>query len=85
MNLPAHIDGGAFRLQNNTYIYSLWAKTSIDRSETAKCEYSFPLSLKIKRLEIKDLNYSISKKRIQATPKKIQLTSSPIFLTPNDK
>ncbi len=85
MNLPAHIDGGAFRFQNNTYIYSVWAKTSIDRSETAKCEYSLPLSLKVKRLEIKDLNYSVTKKRIQSTPKKIQLTSSPIFLTPTNK
>ncbi|MEO0040866.1 MAG: hypothetical protein RL329_314 [Bacteroidota bacterium] len=82
LNLPNQVDGGAFKCKDGTYLYCLWAKTNIDRSETAKWEYSFPLSLKINRLDIKEWNYTATQKSVHSKPTKIQLSSSPCFLKP---
>ena len=42
LNLPSTVDGGAFRGNDGSYVYALWAKTRTDMSETASVTYSFP-------------------------------------------
>ncbi|MDR1278966.1 MAG: Ig-like domain-containing protein [Treponema sp.] len=42
LSLPPQVDGGAFRSADGTYIYVLWAKTTVDMDETASAQYSFP-------------------------------------------
>ena len=42
LSLPDDIDGAAFASETGDYIYVLWAKTYIDRSEQANASYSFP-------------------------------------------
>ena len=44
MNLPTNVGGGAFRKSDGSFVYSLWAKTTNDRSEFASLQYSFPAS-----------------------------------------
>ena len=44
MNLPAGVAGHAFRKADGSYMYMLWAKTTIDQSEAANANYSFPAS-----------------------------------------
>ena len=45
LNLPATIDGGAFKRPNNTFVYVLWAKTNTDLSENASATYTFPTGI----------------------------------------
>ena len=48
LQLPPHIDGGAFYAPDDkTYVYVLWAKTS-GTSEAATARYSFPASSGVK-------------------------------------
>lgn len=45
MNVPAGVKGYAFRKDDGSYIYALWAETLTDLSEQAFASYSFPTSL----------------------------------------
>lgn len=82
--LPANIDGGAFKNGVGEIILVLWAKTSIDNSETASAVYNFPGGINVNAVLYKfDWNYS-STGLMNSIPKtNINLTGSPIFLKSN--
>jgi hypothetical protein len=72
LNLPATVDGAAFR-QGAQLRYVLWAKTTRDRDETANATLSLPGSYDLVRWDgtIGTLDGA-----------NIALTGAPIFLTP---
>ena len=83
MNLPDDIGGGAFKKSNGEYIYTLWAKTNIDQSEFASNSYSFPSNFGINNFNKKTWEYSETKNSTTIGRNNIQLTGTPIFLTPD--
>ena len=77
LSLSADIDGGAFHsTTTNDYVYVLWAKTSVDLSETATATYTFPALISATRLNITswDGNNSVINSRT------ITLSGSPVFV-----
>ena len=80
MNLPANVGGGAYRFDDGTYTYALWAKTQTDLSEAASATYSFPPSFNIMAMIRKEWNFSATGERLGEGPGNIQLTSAPLFL-----
>ena len=84
LNLPATIGGGAFRDAIGNYVYVLWAKTTIDKSEAASAVYSFPAGANVAPLVNKrDWNYSITSITTSMPSQNIALTGSPVFLSEN--
>ena len=83
MNLPDDIGGGAFKKSNGEYLYVLWAKTKTDQSEFASDSYSFPSSFGINNFNKKTWEYSETKNSTNINRFNIQLTGTPIFLTPD--
>ncbi len=81
LNLPASDVGGAFRDSNNVYTYVIWAKTTIDKSESASAQYSFPSSLALDTLYQQNWDFSKTKKITLSGGKNIALSATPIFLT----
>jgi Secretion system C-terminal sorting domain/Putative metal-binding motif/Fibronectin type III domain len=79
LNLPSTIDGGAFKNAAGQYTYVLWAKTTIDLSETASATYSFPASLNVGALERYEWDYGTSGVISASTANNIALTGSPKF------
>ncbi|MGZ3898642.1 MAG: carbohydrate-binding protein, partial [Flavisolibacter sp.] len=82
MALPAGVDGGAFRKNDGSYVYVLWARTTIDLSETASATYSFPSSVVLgSTVDRKEWNYSETN-AVSTVPKTgIALTGSPSFFS----
>ena len=78
MNLPASIDGAAFKDAQNQYTYVLWAKTTQDQSEAASAIYAFPGSIASGSMEARDWNYSSTGITNQVNSQNIALTGSPI-------
>jgi hypothetical protein len=59
LNLPPEVDGGAFQDGTGKYIYALWAKTTVDNSESASASYSFPAEANVSSsMEKRSWNYS---------------------------
>lgn len=71
LNLPSTIDGAAFR-KNNQLRYVLWAKTTLDRNETASATIN--LTGTYTKVAWNGTSSTVSGSNIQ-------LTGSPIFLT----
>ncbi len=84
MDLPDDVGGGAFVDKQGKYQYVLWAKTFIDQSEEAKADYSFPLSFGMNQLEKRLWNFTQTKVRKIIRPTDIQLTGTPIFISPRN-
>jgi hypothetical protein len=85
LQLPEMVNGAAFRDTDGHFTYALWAKTSIDNSEQAYQILSLPADLNIKMLESKNWDYSTTQRSALVHPLRVELTGSPIFLTPTDK
>ncbi len=84
MNLPPAIGGGAFRDAIGNYTYVLWAKTSIDRSESANANYTFPAGLNVAPLlNRREWNYSITATTTSIPSVSVPLTGTPVFLSDN--
>ena len=83
MNLPDDIGGGAFKKSNGEYVYTLWAKTDIDQSEFASDSYTFPSSFGINNFDRKTWDFSSTSNSSTISRSNVQLTGTPIFLTPN--
>ena len=79
MNLPTNVGGGAYRFDDGTYTYALWAKTQTDMSEEASASYSFPQSFNLMAMIRKNWDFSQTGDRLGAGPGNIQLTSAPAF------
>jgi Secretion system C-terminal sorting domain len=81
MNLPANLDGGAFLDASGNYTYVLWAKTTIDRSETATGTYSFPASFNIISMVRREWDNAVTNTSTTVNTQNLPLTGAPIFLT----
>ena len=81
MLLPTNVVGAAFKDDAGNYIYVLWAKTTIDFSETAAATYSFPGGLVSAQLDKKEWNYSSTGANGTTPSTNIALTGAPIFLS----
>jgi hypothetical protein len=80
LNLPADIDGAAFRQKSdNATVYCLWAKTRMDRSEAASANYSFPDLFCMTQMQRMDWQFSTTNDVQILNAKQIPLTSSPCF------
>lgn len=81
MNLPAEIGGGAFRDAAGKFVYVLWAKTTVDQSETANATYSFPISFGISQLVRKTWDFSVTNASTTVLPTNLPLTGAPVFFS----
>jgi len=73
LNLPASADGVAFR-QGDQLRYVLWAKTTVDGSETAVSTINLPGTYT-------QVNWDGTSQQVSGT--NMQLTGTPVFLTQN--
>lgn len=84
MALPSGIGGAAFTDATGNHRYVLWAKTSVDKSESASATYSFPAPMGVPPLLYRrDWNYSVTGSSSSIPPTNIALSASPIFLEEN--
>jgi len=81
LGLPDNIEGGAFKDEGGNYTYVLWARTGQDQSEEASATFSFPLSLNVSELLVRQWDYSESHFREMKNAANITLTGAPIFLS----
>ncbi len=82
MNLPSSIDGGAFYdATNNRYKYIIWAKATLDLSEAASANYSFPSSFGLTTINKRLWDWSETGTTTDVSPNNIALTARPIYLT----
>lgn len=81
LKLPSNgsIQGAAFK-KGTEFTYVLWAKTSVDNSETASATYSFPSTLGFTYINRAEWDYSTTKAVTQITSTNVTLTGAPIFL-----
>ncbi len=77
MALPANVRGAAFRGTDGKYTYVLWAKTTVDKSESASASYSFPFGFSGLRRE---WDSSVTGQSVAAA-QAVTLTGSPSFFT----
>jgi len=79
LNLPATVDGAAFKDSAGNYIYVLWARTNTDLSETASAVYNFPSSVLSGGI-IKKKEWNFSQTAIVSTlPNGVALNGTPAF------
>jgi len=81
MALPSNIDGAAFKDDAGSFTYVLWAKTTIDMSETASGTYSFPVGMISGQLTKRNWDFSNTQTTSTIASTNIALTGAPIFLT----
>ncbi|HTF80214.1 MAG TPA: T9SS type A sorting domain-containing protein, partial [Cytophagales bacterium] len=81
LKLPANgtIQGAAFK-KNTDFVYVLWARTSVDNSENASANYSFPLSMGIAQIKRAEWDYSSTKATTDILTSSVTLSGAPIFL-----
>jgi len=82
MQLPENVRGAAFSGDQGKYTYVLWATTKEDKVESSSATYNFPAALSLSKLEQRDWNHSMTGALSVIPANQIQLTGSPIFLTP---
>jgi hypothetical protein len=84
MALPSTIGGAAFRDDAGNYRYALWAKTTVDKSESSSATYTFSPSLGLgANMVMREWDYSITNVNHNISSSNIALTGVPIFLEEN--
>lgn len=81
MALPSNVEGAALRDSNGIFTYALWAKTTLDKNETASATYSFPAAFGSDLLIKRNLDYAASQKLDAVATQNIVLSATPMFLT----
>ncbi len=81
LNLPQGVRGAAFKDENENYTYVLWAATTIDQSEVAFANYSFPSGLGFVELNTYNWDYSKSNQFETTALTDIPLTATPKFFS----
>ncbi len=81
MQLPNGVRGAAFKDEDGNYTYVLWAETTIDLSEVANANYSFPSSMGVSALTKRAWDYGQTNEENIIGANNIALTATPIFLT----
>ncbi len=79
LNLPYGVKGYAFKKQDGTYLYTLWAKTLIDNSEVASKTYSFPANFNINQVRRSNWNASLTGESTLIPSTNIHLSGSVAF------
>ncbi len=83
LKLPSNVDGAAFKIPNSDlHTYVLWAATDTDESEEAHALFSFPEDWNMKFVEVKEWNYAKTGLTNVVSSQDIDLTGSPVFITP---
>ncbi len=82
LNLPAAVAGAAFS-KNGEYVYVLWAKTLVDKSEKATATYSFPSSMNFSGVVRSEWDHSTTNKSTNVSSSNITLNGSPSFFVPS--
>ena len=80
MNAPEGVEAHAFLRADGRYVYMLWARTTIDNSEFASKNYSFPSNFQYGNLERRNWNYSTTNSTSQQNASGIELDATPFFL-----
>jgi len=80
LNLPPEVDGAAFDLGGGVYRYVLWAKTSVDESEVASYDYTFPAGISLGALNVKEWDYSSTNSNTEISSTTVTLDGSPKFI-----
>jgi hypothetical protein len=84
MNLPANINGAAFRDTVGNYTYVLWARTTIDHSEAASATYAFPAAMNVSpETKARYWDFSKTGKTEIIHSDAVQLTGAPMLLSDN--
>lgn len=81
LQLPTAVKGAAFQDVHGNYSYILWAETSVDNSEAATANYSFPEEMNINKLLRQEWDYSETYEQLPTSTQNIQLTGTPSFFT----
>jgi Domain of unknown function DUF11/GEVED domain/Secretion system C-terminal sorting domain/CARDB len=81
MQLPTNVGGAAFLNPNGKYVYTLWAKTLTDRSESASANYSFPAALGVTGLTRRNWDFGQTNSSVASPSANITLSSAPTFFT----
>jgi outer membrane lipoprotein-sorting protein len=77
LSLPSGVGGTAFySAKTSDYIYVLWAKTTVDLSETASVAYTFPTSIVVNKMQITSWDGTST----EVNGRAINLTGSPVFV-----
>ncbi len=79
LNLPQGVKGAAFKDEDGNYTYVLWAETTIDQSEAASANFSFPSSFGFSDILLFDWDYSKTNTVITSSSSNIPLSATPIF------
>jgi hypothetical protein len=82
LQLPATVDGAAFKDDKGLFTYVLWAKTTSDLVENPTATYSFPAALNLTgRMYKKEWDFTESNVTTTIASQGVALTGTPIFLT----
>ncbi len=81
MNVPAGAKGYAFRRDNGTFVYALWAVTTEDLSEQAFANYSFPAAMGLTNLVRYNWDWGYSNATTTVGSTNINLDATPVFFT----
>lgn len=81
MNVPANARGYAFKRNDGSFVYALWAYTTEDLSEQASASYSFPGGLGLVDLVKYNWDWSYSGQTSIVSSQNIQLDATPVFFT----
>ena len=77
LQAPAGVRAYAFAKPGGGYVYALWAETTIDLSEQASANFSFPASMGLTNLVRHDWNYSQTNSTRVVGTTNIALTARP--------
>jgi len=80
LNLPATIDGGAFKDSNGEYTYALWAVCQTDDSEVSSATYSFPAGTFQSNISVKAWDFSVTGQESITSSQNVALGGSPLFI-----
>ena len=81
MNLPAGVRGYAWKRPNGTWIYAVWARTTVDLSEAASGTYSFPAAFGLENVLRHNWDYGYTGLTQNIGSQNIALDARPVFFT----
>lgn len=81
LQLPAGVRGYAWKRPNGSWVYALWARTTVDLSEAAAATYSFPAGFNLESVRQYAWDYGYSGLSQLTNSKNIALDARPVFFT----
>lgn len=81
LNLPAGARGYAWKRTDGSYIYAIWARTTVDLSEAASATYSFPAGFNLTNVVKYNWDYGYTGTTQTVSSQNISLDARPVFFT----